>query len=137
MKQSNNLRFNKGFTLIELLIVIAIIGLLVVLAAFSYGNVQAKARDAKRKQDLQELKRNLDVYRQDTDGYPQQLSNLSPYMTLPLDPKSRSSYIYQPSGSRSVSYQGNTITVYGSYSLTACLENPNDYKKDAVKNSGC
>lgn len=130
-------KVKRSFTLIELLIVIAIIGLLVSLATFSYGNVQAKARDAKRKQDLQEVKRNLDIYRQDTDGYPQQLSSLSPYMVVPLDPKSQSNYIYAPTGERSVSYQGSTITVYDSYTLTACLENPNDYQKDATKNVNC
>ena len=131
-------RKSKGFTLIELLIVITIIGLLVILAVFSYGNVQAKARDSKRKADLAEIKKSLDLYRQDKDGYPQQLSALSPdYSTVPTDPKSESNYIYSPANPHSVSYQGSTITVYDTYSLTACLENPNDYQKDITKNVNC
>lgn len=131
-------RKSAGFTLIELLMVIAIIGILVTMATYSYNNAQVKARDAKRKSNITEIKNALSLYREDTDGYPGQLSGLEPnYITLPKDPTSSSNYIYSPSGNRSVIYQGSTITVYDYYTLTACLENPNDPKKDGSKNAAC
>jgi prepilin-type N-terminal cleavage/methylation domain-containing protein len=43
---------HSGYTLIEALIVIAIIGILATLIIISCANVQAKARDARRKSDL-------------------------------------------------------------------------------------
>lgn len=51
-----------GFTLIELLITVTIVSLLSGLVMINiYGNL-AKARDAKRKNDLREIKTSLDLY---------------------------------------------------------------------------
>jgi len=60
----------KGFTLVELLVVIAIIGLL---AAFIYTNVtgaMAKGRDARRKSDLSEMQKAVELYYVDNGKYP-------------------------------------------------------------------
>jgi len=56
--------FNKqnGFTLIELLVVIAIIGILSSVVLASVSNSRAKARDARRKSDLSEIKTALELY---------------------------------------------------------------------------
>lgn len=60
----------RGFTLIELLIVIAIIGILATIIVISYTNAQAKARDNKRKADLQAVSSAVEMYYADKKQYP-------------------------------------------------------------------
>ena len=60
----------KSFTLIELLVVIAIIGLLSTVVLISLQGVRAKARDARRIQDLNHLKTALEAYYNDHNAYP-------------------------------------------------------------------
>lgn len=60
----------KGFTLIELLVVVSIIGILATVGLFFSNNAQAKARDAKRKQDIAAIKVALNLYYQDNGSYP-------------------------------------------------------------------
>ena len=72
------MRGNKGFTLIELIVVIGILsilaaGLLMILNPF---NQFQKATDARRKSDLAQIQRALEVYYQDHGQYP---SNTSAY----------------------------------------------------------
>lgn len=59
-----------GFTLIELLVVIAIIGLLSSVVLASLNSARAKARDAKRKQDLVHIRTALEMYYDDKGSYP-------------------------------------------------------------------
>lgn len=125
---------SRGFTLIELLIVISIIGTLVTLATFSYGNAQLRARDARRKQDLSDLKKALHLYYEDNSLYPSVIntSTIGPsYLSsLPTDPFTSASYIYAPA-------PASCTANCNSYSLTACLENANDIQKDTTKNGAC
>ena len=58
MKKENH----RGFTLIELLVVISIIGLLSSVVLASLNTARAKARDARRKLDLQQLVRVNELY---------------------------------------------------------------------------
>lgn len=53
-----------SFTLIELLVVIAIIGFLVNLSFTNYVEMRVKTRDLKRKSDLKEIQKALEMYRQ-------------------------------------------------------------------------
>jgi prepilin-type N-terminal cleavage/methylation domain-containing protein len=59
-----------GFTLIELLVVIAIIGLLATLSVVAFSSSTAKARDAKRKQNLVQIQKALELYYNDNNAYP-------------------------------------------------------------------
>lgn len=61
---------NKGFTLIELLVVIAIIGLLASVVLVSMGGARAKARDAKRQQELDSISLAIELYYNKTESYP-------------------------------------------------------------------
>ena len=60
----------KGFTLIELLVVIAIIGLLSSVVVTMIGQGRIKARDAKRKGDLVQLQKALELYYNTNSSYP-------------------------------------------------------------------
>ena len=60
----------KGFSLIELLVVIAIIGMLSTLATVSMNGARQKARDAKRKSDLSQIKNALELYNVQNEKYP-------------------------------------------------------------------
>ncbi len=51
----------KGFTLIELLVTIAIIAIISVVAVALFGNIQANARDAKRRSELESIANVLEV----------------------------------------------------------------------------
>lgn len=73
MKTENfKLKISSGFTLLELLIVITIIVILAVVAIIilNPGQQIGKANDAKRKQELSELRKVLDDYYNDKGCYP-------------------------------------------------------------------
>ncbi|MDO8564485.1 MAG: type II secretion system protein [bacterium] len=53
---------SRGFTLIELLVVIAIIGLLSSVVFASLNSARGKARDARRKADLTQISKALELY---------------------------------------------------------------------------
>jgi prepilin-type N-terminal cleavage/methylation domain-containing protein len=61
-KATNNLTIlTKGFTLVELLVVISIIAIVSVVAVTQYNNLNADARDAKRKSELEAIATTLEV----------------------------------------------------------------------------
>lgn len=128
----------RGFTLIELLVVITIIGTLAGLLFTNFSGARERARDAKRKNDVTQIKSALRLYYNDYQKYP--LGNNTQiagcglngtsicswgsaftagagptiYMNqLPADPLSTQSYSY-------------TQIDDDSYQLTATLENAGD-----------
>lgn len=134
----------RAFTLLELLIVMVILALLAGLGLMSFGTIQMKSRDSRRKQDLANVSKALETYYNDYGKYPVSAGGLiagcgaggaencnwgSPwtddkntlYMNaLPQDPASNQKYFYK-------------WVTNNSYYLFARLEN--DLDNDAAKNA--
>src|SRR3990167_8962875 len=96
-----------GFTLIELLVTMSIIAILAAIGLSSSAFSQKRARDARRKADLESVRSALEIYRADNSatGYPtENYSGLSGFLTpnyisvMPLDPKNVSPYSYTYAG---------------------------------------
>ncbi len=128
------INYQRAFTLIELLVVITIIGILATFIVASFTSAQRKGRDAKRKSDLDAVRKALEFAKSDSIGgayYPGcNLVNPCPAnSTLPL---LATSYIKavptDPSSSAQYSYAAGCTTSYcaTSYTLSACLENANE-----------
>jgi len=114
---------NKGFSLIELLVVMGIIAVLTGMAAFNFSQSRMRARDIQRKNDLSQLQKALEVYKNDIGYYPDmttsamqaELLNNDYIKTNFNDPKS--------SGWPAYEYQRPTSKTYR---LVTCLENRAD-----------
>ncbi|MGC9158695.1 MAG: type II secretion system protein [Terracidiphilus sp.] len=83
-----------GFTLMELMIVMAIIGVLMMVAVPSFIGAIRQAREAVLKEDLHIMRTAIDSYTMDKEQAPQSLDDLvqSGYLrAIPIDPFTRSS----------------------------------------------
>src|SRR3990170_2028380 len=146
--QLSVVRKAKGFTLIELLVVIVLIGILATFGVVTFNKFQQMGRDAKRKSDLDTLKKALELAKGDSLSgtyYPYcemvvpvcQLSgtntapDLSPdyIKSVPKDPKNVS-YVYVSLDA--AGWPCNSINCAAGYYIQTCLENVNDPQKDDV-----
>jgi general secretion pathway protein G len=87
-----------GFTLVELMIVMAIIGILALIAIPSYIGAIRQAREAVLKEDLHVMRNAIDSYTADKQKAPQSLDDLiqEGYLkTIPEDPMTRSKETWQ------------------------------------------
>lgn len=117
---------DSGFTLIELLVAMGIVAVLTGLAVFNFNQSRVRARDIQRKNDLSQLQRALELYRNDNKGnYPAQdnfqttlLSSGYTKVTF-KDPRESEwqAYKYKPAGDLKTYY------------LMTCLENTTDKTK--------
>ncbi len=78
----------RGFTLIELLVVISIILILVGIAGGNYSRAVLRSRESVLKEDLQEMRKQIDHYTLDKQAAPQSLDDLVPQYLhgVPVDP---------------------------------------------------
>jgi general secretion pathway protein G len=86
-------RQDAGFTLVELMIVMAIIGVLAMVAVPSYISAIKHAREAVLKEDLHTLRAAIDSYTMDKQKAPQALDDLlqDGYLkSIPEDPMTKS-----------------------------------------------
>lgn len=60
----------QGFSLIELLVVIAIMAMIIAVSLPNYISTRERARDTKRKEEVQQLKTALRMYYNDFQAYP-------------------------------------------------------------------
>ncbi|MCX7881318.1 MAG: type II secretion system protein GspG [Patescibacteria group bacterium] len=97
----------KSFTLLELMIVIFILGVLAAMITGNFITSLKKGRDAKRKADLEEIKKALEMYYEDNKRYPTSLANAERKMChpsgcdvkiymekVPVDPLTKKNYFY-------------------------------------------
>jgi len=119
----------KGLSLIELLIVISIIGFLLLFIAPPILVQLQKARDGKRKLDINLIQKSLEEYYDSIGCYPERLPECGkPFVDflfgMPCDPKSKSFYPYITTGENCSPY----------FKLYAKLERNDDLN---IKMIGC
>ncbi len=119
----------QGFTFVELIVVISIISILSVLGSFAYVNYAERARDSRRRIDIQQLRSVLELYRSNTDDgvYPTAteygsgsnsvLVTRGLIQTIPVDPR-RAVYTYTPLPAGC----NNTSSYCTSYRIQTTLE---------------
>jgi prepilin-type N-terminal cleavage/methylation domain-containing protein len=98
-----------GFTLIELLVVIAILGMLAAIIMVSLNSSRVKARDARRRVDVQQIVKALYIYEAEHGAFPgspsqwyhssttdflQELVDEGIIATRPTDPLNKDGYFY-------------------------------------------
>ena len=128
---------NDGFTLIELIVVIAILGILSTIGLTSFRTSQIKSRDAKRKSDLEQVQRALEMYMNDVGHYPNStaIGGTIGSFSWGVEFKDAKGTIYMkelpkdPTGNTEYCYKSVVApTVATSYQLYAKLENSQDPK---------
>lgn len=93
----------KAFTLIEIMVVLGILGILTGTAFLSVPKQLARARDGRRKSDLQMVSRVLEGVYDINDSYPGTLPDCgesfktgeTEWMDVPCDPKSKGNYYFE------------------------------------------
>lgn len=116
----------KGFTLIELLVVVALIALLSSVILASLSSVKAKARDARRIQDINTLEKTLAFYNSDNQMYPVSVSTTTldgtDSVSLALVGAGNISAIPQDPTAPATSYTYSTDVGGTTYMIAFCLE---------------
>ncbi len=70
MKMTHKKQNQQGFTIIEMLIVVLVIGVLATLVVVTFSGIQMKNRDNKRRNDVEAIAMQLEVYNASHGAYP-------------------------------------------------------------------
>jgi type II secretion system protein G len=90
----------RGFTLVELLVVVIIIAILAAIAIPKFTNASLRSKESSLKGELKMLRDAVELYKNDTGGYPLVLTDLSA-TTAPAN-------VYNPVSSANMSMVANT-----------------------------
>lgn len=123
---------NTGFTLIELLVAMGIMAVLTGMAAFNFNQSRLRARDVQRKNDLTQLQKALELYKNDFNEYP--ATDYQGNLKSPV-PYIRVNFV-DPRGAEWTDYQYYSAAPNKTYYLMACLENAADATK-ATDETSC
>lgn len=120
------MKIQKSFTLIELLVVIVILGILASLLAGNFFTSLKKGRDARRKADLEQIRRALEIYYEDKHAYPTQAPGSGFVFNQEFSDQSTGKVYMKkvstdPTGLFGYKYESNSDGSY--YKLYTCLEN--------------
>ena len=128
--------FQSGFTLIELLVVIVILGLLMGLGINSFQSSQVKARDARRKNDLSQIQKALELYYNDHHLYPD--LDIASFASGPWQDDNQTLYMKEfPTDPRFGDYYYQQVNSGTAYRLYARLENVNDPEVGVYTDTSC
>jgi len=120
---------NVGFTLLELMIVIIILGVLAALISGNFITSLKKGRDARRKGDLEQIQRSLEMFYEDKKAYPASITFDAKFCEN--NPCGATDKVYMqkvPTDPSGKNYRYCTNTSTNQYQLYAYLENSNDLK---------
>jgi general secretion pathway protein G len=131
-------KFQPGFTLFELLVVVSIIGILVGFGTVAYSGAQKRARDARRKQDMDAIQVALEQYYGMEGSYPAAPGYTSGSLTsggtvimenFPTDPKNSGDYVYTwgTCDADEYCYCANLETSEGNYGADDCSTSGDTY----------
>lgn len=131
------MKHRAGFTLFELLVVISIIGILIGFISVAFSGAQERARDARRKQDMDAVQKALEQYYSLADSsYPSSCyssGNTISYdsttimESFPSDPKSTMSYQSSGCDSDGYCYCAEMESADGNYGAADCSTAGTDY----------
>lgn len=135
MPGDNQITTKRGFTLIELLVVMAILGVLATVGLSSFRLSQIKSRDARRKSDLGQVQRALEMYYNDYGAYPAAAGGeIGGFAWGTEEFKDAKDTVYMkelpkdPTGTQEYCYATSAVPPYTYYKLYARLENSQDPK---------
>ena len=128
-----------GFTIIELLIVIVVIGILAGLVLNAFGNIQERARDTERQNDINAMHTALELYYTDNDAYPNvaDVEDLDTVTGATSDMVLNADATVAPAGG-AYTYTGTGCTVgvgthdCTGYTLSAALEAGGTFDRDSL-----